>query len=164
MLPRLRALWPEMTDEHWMSLALAEAERARGEAEVPVGAVVVLAGDLLATGRNRRERDQDPLAHAEVLALREAASKVGSWRLIGCTMYVTLEPCAMCAGLIVNARLGRLVYGCDDPKAGACHSLYQITDDSRLNHRCTVVAGVLTERCSALLSDFFANKRRLGKR
>jgi tRNA(adenine34) deaminase len=161
MLPRLRALWPEMTDEYWMSLALAEAERARGEAEVPVGAVVVLADELVATGRNRRERDQDPLAHAEVLALREAASKIGSWRLIGCTMYVTLEPCAMCAGALVNARVSRLVFGAADPKAGYCGSLGDLVRDDRLNHRLEVTAGVFAEESGRLLREFFAQRRRV---
>ena len=150
-----------MTDEYWMSLALAEAERARGEAEVPVGAVVVLADELVATGRNRRERDQDPLAHAEVLALREAASKIGSWRLIGCTMYVTLEPCAMCAGALVNARVSRLVFGAADPKAGFCGSLGDLVRDDRLNHRLEVTAGVLAEESGRLLREFFAQRRRL---
>ena len=159
MLPRLRALWPEMTDEYWMSLALAEAERARGEAEVPVGAVVVLADELVATGRNRRERDQDPLAHAEVLALREAASKIGSWRLIGCTMYVTLEPCAMCAGAIVLSRIPRVVYGTTDPKAGAAGSVLDVLAEPRLNHRPRVDGGVLGEACAEILREFFAERR-----
>jgi tRNA(adenine34) deaminase len=151
-----------MTDEHWMKLALEQAERAREESEVPVGAVVVFEGELLALGRNRREQEQDPLAHAEVLALRQAATRRGTWRLNGCTLYVTLEPCAMCTGALVNARVSRLVFGTEDPKAGFCGSLGDLARDPRLNHRLEVTAGVLAEECSRLLREFFV-ERRTGK-
>jgi tRNA(adenine34) deaminase len=144
-----------MDDRHWMGLALDQARRAAAIAEVPVGAVVVRGEELLGAGYNRREADGDPLAHAELLALREAAARVPGWRLQGCTMYVTLEPCAMCAGALVNSRLERLVYGATDPKAGYCGSLGDIPRDPRLNHRLDVVAGVRAEECGELLRDFF---------
>jgi tRNA(adenine34) deaminase len=148
-----------MTDEQWMELALEQAVRAREESEVPVGAVVVFEGELLALGRNLREQEQDPLAHAEVVALRQAATRRRSWRLNGCTLYVTLEPCAMCAGALVNARVSRLVFGADDPKAGFCGSLGDLTRDPRLNHRLEVTAGVLASECGRLLREFFAERR-----
>ncbi len=149
-----------------MNLALAEAEAAAAADEVPVGAVVysVARGAVIATGRNRREELQDPTAHAEVLALRAAAAALGSWRLEHCVLYVTLEPCAMCAGATVLARVPAVVYGATDPKAGACHTLYGITTDPRLNHRSRVVAGVERDRCGAILTRFFAAKRALGKK
>ena len=146
-------------DEHWMGLALEQARRAAALGEVPVGAVVVRGEELLGAGHNRREADGDPLAHAELLALREAAGRVPGWRLLGCTMYVTLEPCAMCAGALVNSRVGRLVFGASDPKAGFCGSLGDIPRDPRLNHRLDVVAGVRVEECGALLRDFFRELR-----
>ena len=146
-------------DEHWMGVALEQARRAAALGEVPVGAVVVRGEELLGAGYNRRETDGDPLAHAELLALREAAARVPGWRLLGCTMYVTLEPCAMCAGALVNSRVGRLVYGASDPKAGYCGSLGDIPRDPRLNHRLEVVAGVRAEECSGLLRDFFRDLR-----
>ena len=146
-------------DEHWMGVALEQARRAAALGEVPVGAVVVRGEELLGAGYNRRETDGDPLAHAELLALREAAARVPGWRLLGCTMYVTLEPCAMCAGALVNSRVGRLVYGASDPKAGYCGSLGDIPRDPRLNHRLDVVAGVRAEECSGLLRDFFRDLR-----
>jgi tRNA(adenine34) deaminase len=148
-----------MDDRYWMRLALAEARRAASLGEVPVGAVVVRGGELLGAGHNRRESTGDPLAHAELLALREAAGRVPGWRLLGCTMFVTLEPCAMCAGALVNGRLERLVYGAADPKAGFCGSLGDIPRDPRLNHRLAVEAGVMAEECGELLRDFFRELR-----
>jgi tRNA(adenine34) deaminase len=146
-----------------MRRALAEAEAAAAHGEVPVGAVVVDArGEILAAGRNRREEDQDPAAHAELLAIRAAARAAGSWRLEGATLYVTLEPCAMCAGAIVLARVGRLVFGASDPKAGFCGSLGDLVRDQRLNHRVEVVSGVLADEGGALLREFFARLRGAG--
>ena len=144
-----------------MAAALAEAQAAATGGDVPVGAVVVDAsGQLIARGRNRREADQDPTAHAEVDALRAAAAVLGHWRLGGATVYVTLEPCPMCAGALVNARIARLVYGCTDPKAGAVDTLFMIGRDPRLNHRFEVNAGVRAEESAALLRAFFAARRR----
>ena len=148
-----------MNDEHFMRLALAEAERAALLGEVPVGAVMVRGEQILGRGFNRREIDQDPLAHAELLALREAARVLGSWRLLETTLYVTLEPCAMCAGALVQSRVERLVFGAHDPKAGYCGSLGDIPRDARLNHRLRVDAGVLGEESAALLRSFFAGLR-----
>ncbi|MBK8481971.1 MAG: nucleoside deaminase [Proteobacteria bacterium] len=143
-----------------MALALLEADRAGALGEVPVGAVVVdAAGEVLAAGHNRRQCDRDPTAHAEVLVLREAARRRGDWRLAGTSLYVTLEPCPMCAGALVNARVGRLVYGCADPKAGAVRTLFSLCSDARLNHRVEIVSGVLAERCGQRLSAFFAQLR-----
>ncbi len=144
-----------------MEAALDEARAAAAAGEVPVGAVVVSAGgELLARAHNRRERDGDPLAHAELLAIRQAARAVGGWRLIGSTLYVTLEPCAMCAGALVLARVGRLVYGAADPKAGWCGSLGDLVRDPRLNHRLEVSGGVLAGASAELLKGFFAGLRR----
>lgn len=148
-------------DTTWMAEAVAEARRAAAHDDVPIGAVVVRDGTLVGRGHNRREVDQDPTAHAEILALRGAARAVGSWRLDGCTLYVTLEPCTMCAGALVLARLPRLVFGADDPKAGAVGALYDIPRDPRLNHSVAVTRGVLAEPCGELLRDFFAARRRL---
>ena len=148
-----------MDDREWMRLALAEARRAAELGEVPVGAVVVRGDELLGAGHNRREIEGDPLAHAELLALRQAAVRVAGWRLLGCTMYVTLEPCAMCAGALVNSRVERLVFGASDPKAGYCGSLGDIPRDPRLNHRLVVESGVLAEECGALLRAFFRRLR-----
>lgn len=143
-----------------MRQALAEAEAAEADGEVPVGAVVVDAeGRVVAKDRNRRERLNDPTAHAEVLAISTAARASGDWRLTGHTLYVTLEPCPMCAGAAVWARLDRIVYGAADPKAGAAWSLYNIPQDARLNHRCEMTAGVLAEEVSTQLSRFFAERR-----
>jgi tRNA(adenine34) deaminase len=147
-------------EEHWMRLALEEAELAALWGEVPVGAIVVgPRGDILGKGRNRREKDADPTAHAEIEALRQAARRAGTWRLSEATMVVTLEPCPMCAGALVNARIARLVYGCDDPKAGAIKTLYALGQDTRLNHRFAVKSGVLAAECGRILSDFFAALR-----
>ena len=142
-----------------MRLALAEAERAAAQGEVPVGAVVVADGEVVGRGHNRREVDQDPLAHAELFAIREAARRLGSWRLVGAAMYVTLEPCAMCAGALVLARVERLVYGATDPKAGYCGTLGDIPRDARLNHRLEVVPGVLARESAEMLRRFFAALR-----
>lgn len=142
-------------DRRWMGEALAEARLAASLGEVPIGAVVVRDGEIVGRGHNRREVDADPLAHAEILAIRDAASRVEGWRLVGCTLYVTLEPCAMCAGALVNSRVDRLVYGAADPKAGYCGTLGDIVRDPRLNHRLQVTAGVRAEECGALLSTFF---------
>ena len=141
-----------------MRLALAEAAAA-GE-DVPVGAVILdEAGTVVARARNRREVDRDPTAHAEMLAIRQAAAALGSWRLTGLTLVVTLEPCTMCAGAVVAARIGRVVYGAADPKAGAAGSLWDVLRDRRLNHRAEVVGGILAEECGALLREFFAQRR-----
>jgi tRNA(adenine34) deaminase len=146
-------------DEYYMRMALREAERASEHEDVPIGAVVARDGEIIATGRNERELRQDPTAHAEVIALREAARVVGSWRLLEAVLYVTLEPCAMCAGAIVLARVPRVVFGAHDPKAGAAGSVLDVLDDPRLNHRPEVSAGLLGIECGALLSAFFASRR-----
>jgi tRNA(adenine34) deaminase len=148
-----------LDDEAAMRLALDEAARAESHGDVPVGAVVVRDGHAIATRHNERELTGDPTAHAELLALQDAAHVVGSWRLERCTLYVTLEPCPMCAGAVVNSRVPRLVFGATDPKAGAVRSLYSIADDGRLNHRAEVVGGVLAEESAALLRAFFAARR-----
>ena len=149
-----------MDDQQWMEVALAEARKAEKIGEVPVGAVVVANGTILGRGFNRREVDGDPLAHAEIRALAEAARAVKGWRLDGCTLYVTLEPCAMCAGALVNSRVDRLVFGASDPKAGFCGSLGNMVQDERLNHRLEVVSGVGAEECGELLRRFFCRLRR----
>ena len=149
-----------MTDADWMAEALCEADRAADHEDVPVGCLVVADdGSELGRGHNRREIDGDPTAHAEILALRAAAARMGRWRLDGATVYVTLEPCPMCAGALVNARIARLVYGARDPKAGAVNSLLSIGQDARFNHRFQVDGGVLGEACAARLSEFFAKLR-----
>lgn len=155
-----------MTDDSLMQEAIAEADAALAVEEVPVGCVIlhVPTDRVIARGHNRRESHGDPTAHAEILALRDAAAALGSWRLSECAMAVTLEPCPMCAGAIVNARLGRLVYGCDDPKAGAIRTLFRICDDPRLNHRVEIAAGVMAEKCAQLLRDFFKAQRARGKK
>jgi tRNA(adenine34) deaminase len=163
---RLVAPYSPMTSEHemWMGLALDLAREAAEAGEVPVGAIVVKDGRVIGRGANRREADRDPVAHAEILAIAEAAHAVGHWRLEGTTLYATLEPCPMCAGAILNARIPRVVYGCDDPKAGAVRSLYTLLGDPRLNHRCDVVAGVRADECGAVLTEFFEGLRAPGKR
>ena len=145
-----------------MRLALREAEAALAHDDVPIGAVVVRDGELAGAGHNERELRQDPTAHAEILALREASRAVGSWRLLDCVLYVTLEPCAMCAGAIVLARVGRVVFGALDPKAGACGSVLNVIDEPRLNHRPEVAGGVLADECAGLLRAFFAARRAGG--
>lgn len=150
---------------HHMELALQEAAAAAREDEVPVGAVIVHPErGVIGSAHNMREQLQDPTAHAEMIALTQAAAALRSWRLEKCILYATLEPCPMCAGAIVQARVPIVVYGCHDPKAGACQTLYQITSDVRLNHRAQIVSGVLAERCAALLTDFFRQKRQQGKK
>ena len=148
-----------MEDHVWMREALAEARRAEVLGEVPVGAVVVKDDRVIGRGHNLRESKNDPLAHAELLAIGNAARAVGGWRLSGTTLYVTLEPCAMCAGALVNGRVDRLVYGARDPKAGFCGSLGDLVRDSRLNHRLEVESGILEEECSQQLRSFFAALR-----
>ena len=146
------------SDHDFMDAAIAAARLAGEAGDVPVGAVVVVADEIIATGCNRRQRSNDPTAHAEIEVLRAAAQVVGNWRVEG-TIYVTQEPCPMCAGALVNARVGRLVYGCPNPKAGAVHSLFELVTDSRLNHRMEVTGGVRADECAALLSGFFAALR-----
>jgi tRNA(adenine34) deaminase len=146
-------------DAYFMQLALREAERASEHEDVPIGAVVVRAGEVLAAAHNERELRQDPTAHAEIIALREAARVVGSWRILDAVLYVTLEPCAMCAGAIVLARVGRVVYGAPDPKAGAAGSVLDVLGEPRLNHRPEVAGGLLAAECGELLSAFFASRR-----
>jgi tRNA(adenine34) deaminase len=142
-----------------MREALREADKARARGEVPVGAVAVLAGKIIGRGHNLRETARDPSAHAELTAMRAAAAYLGSWRLVDVSIYVTLEPCPMCAGALVNARVARLVYGADDPKAGAIRTLYQLASDARLNHRVEVISAVLAEDCAESLRAFFAQIR-----
>jgi tRNA(adenine34) deaminase len=151
-------------DETFMRLAFAQAEAALAENEVPVGAVIVREGTVIAAAHNQREQLRDPTAHAEMIAITQAAESLGSWRLEGCTLYVTLEPCPMCAGAILQARLPRVVYAATDPKAGAVDTLYRLLSDARLNHTCQTVAGVLAEPCGRLLTQFFQAQRRLGKK
>jgi tRNA(adenine34) deaminase len=146
-----------------MREALKEARRAAAEGEVPVGAVVVKEGRLLGRAHNQRELLKDPTAHAEMVAITQAAEAVGSWRLDGATIFVTLEPCPMCAGALVNARMGRLVYGADDPKAGACGTLMDLANDSRLNHRLPVTRGILAAECGEVLKKFFRARRGKGE-
>ena len=148
-----------MTDEAFMSLALKEAEAAREEDEVPVGCVIVHGGRVIGRAHNQRETLKDPTAHAEMLAITQAAEALEGWRLEGCTLYVTLEPCAMCAGAIVLARLERVVYGAKDPKAGACGSLMNLLADPRLNHRPALESGVMAAECGGILTEYFRGKR-----
>ena len=147
-----------------MRQAFDQARQAFEEGEVPVGAVIVHQGQIIAAAHNQREMLRDPTAHAEMIAITQAAEALNSWRLLDCTLYVTLEPCPMCAGAIVQARLPAVIYGTTDPKAGATHTLYQITSDPRLNHQATVLGGVLREECKAILQEFFAQQRALGKK
>lgn len=148
-----------MTDDELMGLAIAEARMALGHGDVPVGAVVVVGGELVASRHNERELTGDPTAHAEVLAMRDAADALGTWRLADATLVVTLEPCAMCAGAAVNARVARVVFGARDLKAGACGSLYHLGSDPRLNHEFVTTADVRADECALLLTDFFAERR-----
>jgi tRNA(adenine34) deaminase len=146
-------------DERYMGVAIESARIAEDNGDVPIGAVIVREGQIIAKAYNQREQLQDPTAHAEIIALTQAAASVENWHLEGCTMYVTLEPCCMCAGALVLSRMDRLVYGWRDPNAGACGSLYNIVADERLNHRLEVTAGVLEDECSELLQSFFARRR-----
>ena len=158
-----------MTDRHpesdqcFMQVALDEARAAQARGEVPIGAVLVLNGAIIGRGHNRRETGDDPTAHAEMLAIRQAAAAIGHWRLLETTLYVTLEPCVMCMGAIILARIPRLVYACRDPRAGAAGSIYDFSQDKRFNHRVDVEEGVLGEECSELLSGFF-KELRTGKK
>lgn len=150
-------------DQQYMALALGLAEDAAKRGEVPVGAIVVEDGKIVATSANEKEGVQDPLGHAEIRVIQAAAAKLGRWRLTGCTLYVTLEPCVMCAGALVHSRIDRVVYGAKDAKAGAVESLYQVLADPRLNHRPLVQGGVLAGECGLVLSRFFAARRKSAK-
>ena len=154
----------EKEDEQYMRIAIEQAKIAEENGDIPIGAVIVYKNQIIAKAYNQREQLKDPTAHAEIIALTQAAAAMESWRLNGCTMYVTLEPCPMCAGALVLARVDRLVYGCDDPKAGACKSLYNIVADDRLNHRLEVTSGVLQEQCRQQLQEFFSRRREENKK
>lgn len=160
----LDALNPLSLHEIWMRHALGEAQAAFEEEEVPVGAVIVHQERIIAMAHNQRETLKDPTAHAEMIAITQAAQALESWRLLDCILYVTLEPCPMCAGAIVQSRIPTVVYGATDPKGGACHTLYQITSDARLNHQAAVIGGVLQDECRGILQEFFARQRALGKK
>jgi tRNA(adenine34) deaminase len=155
-----------MPIEDWMHAALDQARAAGAMDEVPIGCVIVdqRNGHIVGGAHNRRNADHDPTAHAEILAIRQAAQTLGNWRLINCALIVTLEPCPLCAGAIVNARIPMLIYGCADPKAGAVRTLYQLCEDHRLNHRVEVTPGILADQCADLLRDFFKAQRALGKK
>ncbi|MDB4671685.1 MAG: tRNA adenosine(34) deaminase TadA [Pirellulaceae bacterium] len=148
----------------YMQMALEQAEAARNSDEVPVGAVIVYDNRVIAAAHNQRETLHDPTAHAEMIAITQAAESLRSWRLNGCTLYVTLEPCPMCAGAILQSRIPNLVYGAADPKAGAVQSQYELLSDDRLNHQCSIVVGIAEQRCSEILTDFFRQKRLAGKK
>jgi tRNA(adenine34) deaminase len=150
--------------EFFMRMALAEAEAALAEDEVPIGAVIVRDERVIAAAHNQREQLRDPTAHAEMIAITQAAGALASWRLDGCTLYVTLEPCPMCAGAILQARIPTVVYGATDPKGGAVHTLYQLLSDPRLNHRPQITSGVLLAPCGEILTRFFQTQRKLGKK
>lgn len=150
-------------DQYYTKMAIEQAGIAEGNGDVPIGAVIVYKKQIIGKAYNQREQLKDPTAHAEIIALTQAAAFLESWRLNGCTMYVTLEPCPMCAGALVLARMDRLVYGCDDPKTGACKSLYNIVQDERLNHCLEVTSGVLEEQCREQLRGFFARRRQENK-
>ena len=155
---------PLQPHQRWMQRALEQARQAFDEDEVPVGAIVVCGDRVIAEAHNQRETLNDPTAHAEMIAITQAAEALGSWRLLDCTLYVTLEPCPMCAGAIVQARVPTVIYGTTDPKAGASHTLYTITNDPRLNHQSTVIGGVMKEECRDILQRFFEQQRSLGKK
>ena len=150
-------------DRNYMELALEEATKGMVKDEVPVGALVVHQGKIIGMGHNRREELQEPTSHAEILALREASASLGSWRLDDCTLYVTLEPCIMCTGAIIQARVPRLVFGCHDPKGGAVESLYRLCDDPRLNHSVEITSGIMKEQCARILSGFFISLRQKNR-
>ena len=149
----------QANDITFMQAAIAQAHSAENDGEVPIGAIIVRDGEIIASGNNRVLRDHDPSAHAEIVALRQAGKLLGNYRLDGCDLYTTLEPCAMCAGAIIHARISRLIYAADDPKAGACGSVLGVLNHPRLNHRLEVVPGVLAEECGALLTNFFRARR-----
>lgn len=163
-LPDDPAELEQQSHAFYMRHAFCEAQQALAENEVPVGAVIVQRGRVIASAHNQREQLRDPTAHAEMIAITQAAESLGSWRLEHCVLYVTLEPCPMCAGAIVQARLPVVVYGATDPKAGAVQSLFQLLSDPRLNHRCEVVPGVMADQCGAILTEFFRAQRKLGKK
>jgi tRNA(adenine34) deaminase len=150
---------PSGDDAAWMEQALAQARLAAEEGEVPVGALVIKDGEIVGQGHNRNLLENDPTAHAEIIALRQAAARLGNHRLGGCVMFATIEPCAMCAGAMIHARLARLVYGANDPKAGAAGSVLEVINHPKLNHKMEVTSGVLADRCSEILQDFFHKKR-----
>ena len=150
-------------DERFIRIAIDAARIAEENGDVPIGAVIVHQDTIIAKAYNQREQLQDPTAHAEIIALTQAAAALENWHLNGCTIYVTLEPCPMCAGALVLSRMDRLVYGCDDPKTGACRSLYNIVQDERLNHRLEVTSGILQEQCREQLQEFFAQRREQNK-
>ena len=149
----------EKNNEYWMKRAISEARKAEGKDEVPIGCLIVRDGRVIARGYNLRESSNDPSAHAELIAIRKAARKLGSWRLLDCTLYVTLEPCTMCMGAIILARIPTVVFGCYDPKGGAAGSLYDLSNDPRLNHSVALVPGIMEQECSAQVSGFFAELR-----
>jgi tRNA(adenine34) deaminase len=153
-----------MTHDFYMQLALQQAEEALAENEVPVGCVILRGEQVIAAAHDQREQLRDPTAHAEMIAITQAAQSVNDWRLEGCTLYATLEPCCMCAGAILNARIPHVIYGATNPKAGAVQSLFHLLDDERLNHRCEVVPGILAGPCGEILTRFFQGQRRLGKK
>lgn len=163
-LSELLPINPLTPHDFWMKKALDEALLAFDEGEVPVGAVIIFQDRVIAAAHNQRETLNDPTAHAEMIAITQAAEVLGSWRLLDCTLYVTLEPCPMCAGAIVQARIPRVIYGTADPKAGACHSLFSLTSDIRLNHQAAALGGVMQEDCKAILQEFFRQQRALGKK
>ena len=153
-------IYPDTSNnERFMRLALAQADIAENNGDVPIGRIITHQNSIIAKSYNQREQLQDPTAHAEIIALTQAAAAIGSWRLHGCTIFVTLEPCSMCAGALVLARIDKLVFGCNDPKTGACGSLYNIVQDQRLNHRINITSGILQEQCSHQLKSFFSKKR-----
>ncbi len=149
-----------MIDDYYMSIALAKAREAYSLEEVPIGCVIEYKGKVIGKGLNRRMTDKNVLAHAEIIAINEACAFMGDWRLEGCTLYVTVEPCPMCSGAILQARITRLVYGTPNVKAGCCGSIYNLLDDSRFNHKCEITTGVMQEECSAIMKDFFKTYRR----
>lgn len=154
----------DQIDEYFMREAIQEARYAEREDEVPVGAIIVCRGEIIARAHNQREQLKDPTAHAEMIAITQATASMASWRLEECVLYVTLEPCVMCAGAILQARVSRVVYGAFDPKAGAVDTLFSLLNDSRLNHVCETKGGVLAKECAEMLSEFFQRKRRMGKK
>lgn len=162
-LPARRFVNVTDVDLRMMRRAIELGELAAAQDEVPVGAVIYRGSEIIAEAANNREASGDPVGHAELLAISEAGKKLGAWRLNDCTLAVTLEPCPMCAGALVNARLGRLIYGTTDPKAGACHTLYRIPTDNRLNHKVEVIGGVMADECAKLLKDFFRRRRNENK-
>ncbi len=151
---------PGKNHEYWMKRAIAEASKAQGKDEVPIGCIIVRDGKIIARGHNLRETSQDPAAHAELIAIRKASRKLASWRLINTTLYVTLEPCIMCMGAIILARIPSVVFGCFDPKGGAAGTLYDLSNDPRLNHRVELIPQVMEKECSSLLSGFFSDLRK----